>query len=374
MRPATAIGAGLVAAVAGAALVACIDLFHTTSDLLTACELDAAAPGCRAEGGVEAGVAGTDFCAWSAEEARANARHACAWLGACQNPLDQNAFGACMFHAMLAYDCGANPAHPVLGKTHALWDCLWQAQSCVAVTACVFPEGTENCNRAGTACALRDGSAPNNTDVRVTCADGGVAKGENCALWGQTCAVYTGVGGVCGGTNDPGQCQTSCENGTLLHVCVGTGASVVDVGIDCASNGAGQCVPEGTWGACAPAGDAGPCAPSLQATCNGDGVASSCPTGNVERINCVELMENPQACNDVAALDPSYDWTAPCAVLADGGAGDAAPCVADSCGDGGQLFGCYRGATFPLDCADAGLGACQLTATGPPQAACAPPP
>ncbi|HEX3345145.1 MAG TPA: hypothetical protein VHS09_11265, partial [Polyangiaceae bacterium] len=176
MRARALVLMAVASACSGAGVVACIDLFHSTGDVLTACQRDAQAPGCAAEGGVEAGVdAATDFCAWSDATALENAQSACAWLGACETPLGRNAFGACMFQAMLAYDCNANPGHPVKGTSHALWDCLWQAQSCAAVNACVFPQGPQRCGGGPFVTCASQGGKPPNADVRVECATDGAA-------------------------------------------------------------------------------------------------------------------------------------------------------------------------------------------------------
>ena len=354
-------------ATSGAALVACIDLFHSTSDVLTACQHDAQTRGCASEAGVEAGSdAGTDFCAWSDTVARQNATHACAWLGACESPLGRNAFGSCMFEALLAYDCAANPDHPVKGKAHALWDCLWRANSCEAVNACVFPQGPQQCGGGPFVTCATQGGVPPNADVRVECAAGGAApNGENCALWGQTCGGDLSIG-VCGGSAGEGaiDCTVSSCMGTMLHVCDDGGR---DIGIDCASNGAEACVglppgqPTASWVACLPESDAGACTPDASAQCS-HGIATSCPAGILETINCETLLLEVNACNP-GALSPPFDWTSPCAVTSDdGGLDDASSCSADSC-DGSTLSSCYRGAPFLLDCAGAGLGACQMRTT-----------
>jgi hypothetical protein len=371
VRLRTALVASVSAAAAGAALVACVDLLHSTSDLETACQLDGQTPGCTNEAGVaEASPSGTDFCQWSSAQARSNATHACAWLSACEGPLGNNAFGACMFHALLAYNCAANPSHPVRGTTRDQWDCLWQVKSCGDVTACVFPKGTEDCDDDGSACAAHGGPAPNNLDVRVSCVAGSKATGENCALWGQTCGFYVegGVGGVCGAAGcalDPGSTYKSECDGTLLHSCAGA----LDVGVDCADNGAGQCggFASDSWAACLPSAPGAACTASLAATC-ASGVAKSCPTGHQETVDCLELLQDVRACN-AGTLSPSFDWTSACAVmpLADAGA----PC-AESCA-GTSVVACYRGGTFPLDCADAGLGACQMVTTDAVHAVCAAP-
>jgi hypothetical protein len=393
--------AALTALLAAAALglglgvVACIDLFHSTSDVLTACELDANTPGCGVEASMEAGTeAGTSFCSWSASTARTNAEHACAWLGACETPLGRNAYGACMFEALLAYDCAANPAHPVKGEAHALWDCLWQAQTCAAVTSCVFPQGPQPCAPGDfVACASPTGQAPNAT-VRAECVDGGIAHGENCALWGQTCGGDLAIGVCAASSGEAGIACTSsrCDQG-VLHWCAPDGG---DVGIDCASNGAQQCngYPSPTaaqWLACVPLTDGGSCTPDASASCAG-GVATSCPAGQVETIDCAALLGSASACVP-GELSPRFDWTSPCslattpaedageddaqaedAATGDAGTDGATACI-ESC-SGTHLVACYRGAAFTLDCAQVGLGACTMVTTDEGTTvhpACAPP-
>ena len=334
MRARVVVSLAVASAMLGAGLVACVDLFHSTGDVLTACERDAQTPGCVSEASVEAGVdAGTDFCAWPEDVARQNAVHACAWLGACESPLGRNAFGSCMFQALLAYDCAANPNHPVKSATHALWDCLWAAQSCDAVNKCVFPQGPQVC--AGgpfVTCATQDGGMPNG-DVRVECsANGAAPSGENCALWGQVCGGDISVG-VCGGSSGPAAITCTaqeCEQ-TVVHVCDDAGR---DIGIDCMNNGAQRCDGFPTragaaWVACIPESDAGSCAPDASAQCTG-GIATSCPAGVPESINCQTLLGNVHACTP-GQLSPPFDWTSPCMVAGDeadagdagGGAGDA---------------------------------------------------
>jgi hypothetical protein len=355
----------------GASLMACFDLFHSTGDVLTACQLDASAPGCAKEASVEAGVdAGTDFCSWSDPQPLQNAQHACAWLGACESPLGRNAFGSCMFQALLAYDCTANPSHPVKGKTHALWDCLWQVESCVDVNACVFPQGSQQCQGGPVVTCASQGGV--NADTRAEClADGGGPYGENCALWGQTCGGDLGGVGTCAGSEGEAgiACATQGCSGTSLHWC-GDG---LDVGIDCADNGAQACgvfpsVTDAGWAACLPSGDAGTCSPTGSVQCT-SGLATSCPAGIPESLNCRTLLNDVNACTP-GELSPPFDWTSPCAV-----ATDASPCT-DSC-NGSTLTGCTRGAAFSVDCKSVGsLGACRMVATNEGNAlnaACTPP-
>jgi hypothetical protein len=118
---------GALALLAGGALVACFDLLHSTSDVLTACELDASRTGCSEPS--------ENFCSYDPEQAREHATHACAWLGACEAPTGKNAFGACSFNARMAFDCAANPNHRSKRAAHDLWDCLQRVNSCAEVDA-----------------------------------------------------------------------------------------------------------------------------------------------------------------------------------------------------------------------------------------------
>ncbi|HEY1694453.1 MAG TPA: hypothetical protein VGG39_19925 [Polyangiaceae bacterium] len=364
MRRGTAAALAALSLAMGVTMGACVDLFHATSDILTACELDASTPGCTApDAGSDARQA-TDFCSWDSTTARANAEHACAWLGACESPLGSNAYGSCMFQALLTYDCGVNPSHPARGKTHAAWDCLWRAQSCSDIEACVFPSGRESCgNSGGTACGIAgsDGG-PSDLDTRIECLNG-ATNGESCAMWGQTC-FPTDAGAFCraSSTSTLGTTCYECD-GTVLHEC---SADAGDFGIDCVDYGAGTCggFPAGDagWLACVPSGDSGTCPASKDVTCTA-GIARSCPAGLPEAIDCGDLLQSAAACNAGALATTDFDWTSPCFVpLPEGDdAGDAGPCAA-SC-SGSQLTDCYRNARFELDCHEAGLGACHMVTT-----------
>jgi hypothetical protein len=348
------------------AVSGCFDLFHSTSDILTACQLDATADGCET---AEAGP--TDFCAWSPTEARAHAEHACAWLGACETPLGRNAFGTCELAALLAFDCAANPNHRVKGTQRDLWDCLQRAQSCAEVDGCIFPSQKGLCESAGDfmACVVSGGEG-----VRTECVDGGAmpfpqGHGENCALWGQACASDGGVVECAGAAGQDGiACPVSGCQGTALHWCdPATGA---DIGVDCAGNGAGACggfpATAAQWVACLAESDAGTCTPDASATCAG-GVAHSCPGGTLEEIDCASLLASPSACAP-GSLSPPFDWSSPCVVA-------PASCTQDAC-SGSVLTGCARGATFTVDCSAQGLGPCRMVATdqgAQMHAACTPP-
>jgi len=356
----------LVSSGIGAPAVACVDLFHSTADLLTACELDATADGCAppardaapvpGDGAADAGVGAgpTDFCAWSSSEARQHAARACAWLGACETPLGRNAFGPCMFEALLAFDCAANPNHRATGQRRRLWDCLWQVRSCADVEACIVPAAV--CSRS-TASAGCDGT------TRFECTDAGV-RAENCALWGKTCTVdLTGTSCTGGGGALCDSGLGGCDGPSLsrLHWCAADGE---DLGIDCSGNGAGRCAAfdavDASWVACVAGSDAGPCAPTAAATCTDSGVAASCPSGNPETLDCTALLGGDATTCNAGPLAPPFDWTSPCAVM-------QSPCTADSC-DGSVLTGCARGATFTVDCGDHVLGTggtCRTTAAEP---------
>jgi len=370
MRASAVATIGVVSLASGVALIACFDLFHSTGDVLTACEIDATARGCATARkldatAIEGGV--PDFCSWTPDQARQHAQHACAWLGACETPMGKNAFGSCMFRGLLAFDCAANPNRRVKGKTRDLWGCLALAQTCRDVDGCVFPSAPpEQCQSVGgyTACA-----SSKNGDVRIECEDGGAmpyskAHGENCALWGQTCASQSGAGGTCSGqsASDSGP---SCPNtqgcygsATGLHWC----SDGLDLGIDCASNGAQRCdgfpfPADASWVACVAESDAGAaaqCPADASATCTAAGLAVSCPGGVLERLDCRTLLGSASACAS-GNLAPPFDWTSPCGL-------SPPQCGGDSC-DGGTVFGCERGATFSTDCVQHKLGRCRMVST-----------
>jgi hypothetical protein len=101
-------------------------------------------------------------------------------------------------------------------------------------------------------------------------------------------------------------------------------------------------------------------------------VATSCLSGVVETLDCATLLGSPNACA-AGALSPRFDWTSACAV-------SPAACAADACDDAGVvLTSCARGAALVVDCAEAGLGPCQLATEADgdggseTRAACTPP-
>jgi hypothetical protein len=262
-----------------------------------------------------------------------------------------------MVQARLAFDCGLNRNHPVKGQVHALWECLARVRTCSDVRQCIVPSVPATCS-GGASDAVCMGASSDT--ARVACSDG-TTVAENCALWGQTCDP-SASSAVCGvGAASPLDCTEApgvCDS-TKLYWCGDSG----QVGIDCAGNGAGRCDVFPTrdaalsWPACIPGiaegvpeADGG-CIPGQAVSCAND-IATSCPTGIAETLDCKRLLGTSGSCSD-AGLDPPFDWTSACST--------AAACQ-DSC-DAGLLTGCARGASFVTDCAEAGLGDCQLVPT-----------
>jgi hypothetical protein len=358
MRHHVAVGFVVACALSGA--VACVDLFHSTADVLDKCEIDAAS--CRP----------LDFCALPAQTAEGLAEHACAWLGACELPVGGNAFGPCMVEARLALDCHINPNHPVIGTTHALWECLAQVQTCDAVRQCILPGPAPICSKdAGATSCVSAGSG-----TAIVACEGGTAFVENCALWGQSCdpsaspaVCGAGAGGglACGPDGVPEDgAPGSCDPHTKkVYWCGAMG----EVGFDCSGSGTGKCGIFPTldsapsWPACLPESDAA-CQATGSVSCAGD-VATSCPAGLTETIDCARLLGAGGSCSD-AGLAPPFDLTSSCL------GGEACQ---EGC-QGSTLIGCARGARFVTDCGAVGLGGCrQVTTTGDgagPHAACSP--
>lgn len=275
MRLRRAIALSIASAGLGAGLVACFDLFHSTSGILDACEIDAQA--CT--------DAGTDFCAWDAGTAYVNAGIACTWLDTCEGAFEDNDFGECIVRALLAYDCAASTNH-VSGQTKAMWDELWQAKSCDDVARIVSPGAPPMCPPNKFGC---------NSTTRFACTDAGAALLEVCPLWGQGCDPNAGCQGCLGCFDDD-------------------------------------------------AGEAGACVPADAATCQGD-LATSCPSGVTETVNCAELLQQSNTCHS-GPLNPSRGATSPCYV----DAGSDAACV-EGCSANNVLTACARGVAISFDCA-----------------------
>ncbi|HEY8078862.1 MAG TPA: hypothetical protein VIF62_32240 [Labilithrix sp.] len=355
---------GIALGVAGAA--ACVDLFHGT-DFTTFCTVNPTDPACGGDGGgvAEAGRDASppiDFCTLSSADSRRYAEHACAWLGACEGPVDSTKMGTCLAQAILAYDCGANANLRPRGATLALWECLAQTKSCGDVDACVFQGGVQACQPVGsggmfTAC----GNGPN-AAVRVQCTSAGRPSAvEPCALTGRTCTTRNESVAECTGTSGKSCAGTKCA-GTSAVVCGTGGDSMIDRGLDCASYGAGACVMTANGPACKPSdsvacsGDAGDgtttCASSIALTCVG---------GSVIRTAC-DALDSKASCVADAGIVLSPENVAACGPNTAGGATIA--CTADDACSGNTLTSCDQGIKYVVDCNAQGLGACRTTATG----------
>jgi hypothetical protein len=313
---------------------ACVDLFHST-DFETLCDIDARAGGCSAAEAstsdvVDASDAATNFCSWSSQTARARAEHACAWLGACSAPFDQNAFGQCMINAILAYDCTANPGLTIApGALHEFWDKLWQARSCTDVP---------DLNPQNVTCGTGYACPSPGSSTLLECVEGST-HAETCMVLGKVC------GGVsCEAPEVKKECDPPSCDGTVLHACEDSG---IDEGYDCRYFGAAKCFADESVGGCTPgvgSGEGQSCVPVPSVSCDG-GVAVACIAGAPTTINCA-LLTGPGTC---VAGAPSWDVSGAC--QADGGC--SAACVG-----GDRLTGCAQGATFSTSCKAQGLGGC----------------
>ena len=208
------------AAISVVAAAACVDLFHST-EFDTLCARSPKDPQCGGGGAMnvdsstlpDGGGANAhlDFCSWTSTEARAYALRACAWLGACEGPLGESAFGPCVVHAQLAYDCAVNPGMRPAHDAETFWSCLATVSSCADVDRCVFPGGVPSCAPldAGsfTGCSSATGIAP-----RVKCASPGGARFEGvepCIMLGQSCVREDDSVAHCGGSLGTVQCTQS---------------------------------------------------------------------------------------------------------------------------------------------------------------------
>jgi hypothetical protein len=364
------------ACVAGIAPLACIDLFHSTDFETLRSEAGAAPDVATTDAEIEAGPKPlVDFCKWTPAEAKTNASRACAWLGACTGVLDDTALGACMLHALWAYDCDLNPGLRPNGATQSLWSCLSDVKSCGEVEACVRPSGPDTCPAVTSGAFTQCGDA-GASELRAECSKpqtGPPAAVEPCALQGKVCVVVDPSTSACGGPT-----KKTC---TLGRTCTGTGAvdcrlaasssTLVDFGLDCAAFGAGACAAEdaggdaGTVVGCAPLPTTPACDAGIAVTCDLDfpTVARSCVNGHAISVDCSKLGVGCDVSKDV----PAYRPLAACAEYVDAGRCSGA----DDC-QNGKLRSCAQGIAFEADCAALGLGACEHIGSGA-LARCAPP-
>jgi len=337
------IGRGAIAvvlAVSGAAgfvlVSACVDLFHST-DFETLCQVKPQAPGCpmaeaatQDAGDAAPEAAPTEFCIkWPTQmAARAAAVKACTWLGACNGPFDQNAFGPCMVNAILAYDCTTNPNRQVAGALHDYWDKLSQAKSCDDVPN-LNPDNA-NCTGTGYGCL------PGQPNVLLECLSG-VSQPETCLVQGKVCDSHSRA---CGVPDPTLHCDPPSCDGTVLHACLEGGT---DDGYDCKYFGASMCLEgaaEGGIAGCDPVQIVGSCAPTASVGCDG-GAATACATGYPETVDCPGLVGDGGTC---VSGTPSWNLAAACQ-------GTTPDCEAGCEGEGNEtLRGCAQGATFTTTC------------------------
>jgi hypothetical protein len=353
--------------------VACVDLFHST-DFETLCKRSPTDPQCAptaadagadvVETGVDAAVVVVhpDFCAWTSAEAKTQALRACAWLGACEAPMGESAFGQCVIRAQLAFDCGANPYLRPVGAADAFWGCMATAASCSAVDRCVFPGGPQDCNAVPSGSFTACATLGPNKGVRVKCGNpvAGPAVGiEPCVMLGQSCSNEDSSNATCSGALGYDTCTTSTCSGSNAVDCATKGTRKLDVGVDCALLGASRCVDGDAGPVCAPVAAPAMCTGDTAPSCNGT-VSSTCVGGKEIHVNC-NILGLP--CDVTSAAPPAYDPAAACTKVGASGA-----CVdSDTC-NGNVVQSCGRGLLFQVDCASVGLGPCAVDANG--HAAC----
>lgn len=352
-----------VLAVAGVS-AACVDLFHAT-DFTTLCDVDASA--CT-DGGADAGEESPSTCAAAAFT---QARSVCARLGACLGGIGSTRYGECLVQATTAYDCTANPSLRPLGATARAWKCLASAATCAEVGACVFPSGAQTCKPAsgGTYTACGNGV---NASTLVACGESETPVAvEPCLLSSRTCSTIDPVTnrGACTGptgTRCVAGAKPKCE-GTAAVACERLGsAPATDVGLDCATLGAGRCV-DGTDGpACVPGDGATACTTARPLECKGD-VVTGCVDGKTLTLDCKALG---LACVPPPTTRGAWEIGSFCRVKTDAGPA-CDPLTPDSC-SGTRLVSCLRGSQVTLDCASAGLGACRGGAGAGAPSACTP--
>lgn len=354
------IAAWIAGGAAGAAsFFGCVDLFHSTDFGTTV-------------------VSGPiDFCTWSRSAAHDHAVQACALLAACQSPVGDNAVGSCMVNATFAYDCSANASLPVTGKAYEFWDCMAHATSCGEVSSCVYSDPPSiTSNAKGPTCDATQTSAftacnGGTSSTRVDCQGSGKsAVGESCLASSRSCVPKkNGKAAICAGSEGVTCAKTGC-NGTALDSCVDAGGGdFFDVGLDCASYGAGKCEEMDAGADAAPIGpgcvpvDAGACPPEPGVRCSGS-KAESCATGFNAVVDCSALGDDVGCSTSTGAA--AWDLTAACQA-------SSPKCSADVCADG-HLQACVRGSIVDVDCAGLGLGACTtITTSDGPRASCAAP-
>lgn len=339
-------------------LLACVDLFHSTTEAKNACEQERPANECdastaavpdAAEASTQDTSAPAELCAGSSAEAKKLASEVCVNLGVCTKGLGDNALAPCYRAALQAYDCESFPNRKLKkgSKRYDYYRCLASAKTCEAVQACIWPATVPPlCTNAGSAC-------PSTTNVRSEClAQSPATTAESCVAEGRQCSTDI-TNGLIGCTGPEGfSCTTSGCNGTKLSDCVAvpeTSASI-DRGYDCADRGSGTCGKGGGTSkgpACVPDGPS--C--SGRVTCVGS-IARGCVDSKTDAVDCGALgLRCPLGANSPAVIVPS-DPLAFCEPV------DPTPCEPERC-DGSNVQSCVDSFRFAYDCAAGGHGTCQ---------------
>ncbi len=350
-RRAIVLGAVAIAAAA----VACADIFHDT-DSPTLCDFDAAAPGCLSTG--DAGE--LPICAPDHDTAEARAKHACAWLAACETPIGKNATGQCMVEAILAYDCQANPNRQPKLAAKTFWTAMANVKSCADVDTAVFYQSKSAANCAAKSpsayigCTKWTGTLDFGT--RISCPTPGERLfGENCLAQGRTCdsvplsdAGIGNNGGLCLGREGRNcKASPSCD-GAQLIACDDAG---FDRGLDCTYFGLGNCLATGVQPACVPDGPLLAAKPDI--TCSPAGEATSTLSGREEKVDCTYVSGSaPDNCTNIP--------NAPVGTRAADACKRTSGCSADTC-SGAKLAACVAGRTVTIDCLADGLKGCNDT-------------
>jgi hypothetical protein len=331
--------------------VACVDLFHST-DFQTICDVHPDTNGCpNADAGPETDAAidaGDPLCTDDAAKAQEDAKRVCAFDGACNGTTKDHGYGLCLFEALRAFDCQADPGQAPRGQREAYWRCMKKANSCADYRACAG--NTTACSGGSEQCA------PNGVTVQ-RCISGGSFQQTNCAAEGKVCANLTGQAQCTGPTRD-GCAGTGCFDNNVRRCNSG-----LDVGRSCDSFGSGTCVEGVAVAACKPLGTE-TCTPTNKLTVSGTQI-SACATGVKETVDCARVLLAPAPPAGYLELGNPGDLSSACGPPRLGGG-----CTA-SCN--GKVFtACFRSTPQTLDCSTQKLGACILDAdTNEPR--CLPP-
>jgi hypothetical protein len=140
-----------------------------------------------------------------------------------------------------------------------------------------------------------------------------------------------------------------------------------DLGVDCASYGAGQCKRSASGVVACLAENGAACTPSAapSASCSGD-VATACVSGVMETLDCGQLT-GMGTCNQ-EPLFPSWSLASVCHAK-----NGCDPKDAESCDTTGTtLTSCVRGSRYFFDCSSIGMKCSVVKTPDGDRAACAP--